>query len=193
MADKIKRIAIAEFILRNEGAPERRVQPGEEVELIGRQLERFAASGCVWADEERNSEEAEAAVARARAGKPAGRDPAEIAREQINTDKLFDLTVLQLKEIATNESIDLGGATKKDDLVAAIRAHRAGGAAAGQEGQRTDEGEAARRASDAAALTASGTTEEERLADKRQNAATTGGRSAPVSSAERNRSRAAKQ
>jgi hypothetical protein len=52
-------------------------------------------------------------------------DPASIVREQINEDGLFDHTVAELKEIAASEDIDLAGATKKDEIVAAIRAHRA--------------------------------------------------------------------
>jgi hypothetical protein len=55
----------------------------------------------------------------------APRDGAAIARDQINNDGLFDQTVDGLKEIAEKETIDLGDATRKADIVAAIRAARA--------------------------------------------------------------------
>lgn len=39
-------------------------------------------------------------------------------------DGLNDLTVAALKDLATNEQIDLGENTKKADIITAIRAHR---------------------------------------------------------------------
>lgn len=51
-------------------------------------------------------------------------DPAATARQQINEDGLFDKTVDELKEIAEAESIDLGSARRKDEIVAAIREAR---------------------------------------------------------------------
>lgn len=40
-------------------------------------------------------------------------------------DILDGLKVDELKKLASDEEIDLGDATKKDDIIAAIRAHRA--------------------------------------------------------------------
>jgi hypothetical protein len=54
-----------------------------------------------------------------------GRDRAAIQRDQLNNDGLFDNTVAELREIAAAERINLGDATKKADIVAAIRAARA--------------------------------------------------------------------
>ena len=51
-------------------------------------------------------------------------DPAGKARQQINEDGLFDQTVDALKAIAVEESIDLGEAKRKDEIVAAIRSAR---------------------------------------------------------------------
>lgn len=52
-------------------------------------------------------------------------DPADIVRRQLNEDGLFDETIEKLKEIAVAEKVDLTSATKKADIVAAIRATRA--------------------------------------------------------------------
>lgn len=163
MIQTIKRVAIAEFILRNAGGAERRVMPGEEVELTPGQVEKFDRKGCVHADDGLNAEATDAAqttgIFVAVAGSPgAAVDLAVVARDQLNNDKLFEQTVGKLREIAKTEKIDLGEARRKDEIIAAIRKHRAGtpgvttgeGAVADQ-GQRTDEGEAARRAEDAAA------------------------------------------
>ena len=48
-----------------------------------------------------------------------------------SVDELDQKTVPQLKELAETETIDLGGATKRDDILAAIRDHRAKAAAEG--------------------------------------------------------------
>ena len=42
-----------------------------------------------------------------------------------NADGLTDLTVAALKDIAATEAVDLGAASKKEDIIAAIRAARA--------------------------------------------------------------------
>ncbi len=52
-------------------------------------------------------------------------DPAATQRQQINEDGLFDKTVDDLRALAKAESIDLSGAHRKDEIVAAIRAARA--------------------------------------------------------------------
>ncbi|WAP67223.1 hypothetical protein [Jiella pelagia] len=52
-------------------------------------------------------------------------DPAAVQRQQINEDKLFDSTVEELRALAKDEDIDLSGASRKDEIVAAIRAARA--------------------------------------------------------------------
>lgn len=54
-----------------------------------------------------------------------GTDQAAKTRDQINNDGLFDKTPAELKDIATTEEVDLGGVSKKADVIAAIRAKRA--------------------------------------------------------------------
>ena len=54
-----------------------------------------------------------------------GRDGAAIQRDQINNDGLFDRTIVDLKSIATTEGVDIGDATRKDQIVAALRVARA--------------------------------------------------------------------
>lgn len=60
---------------------------------------------------------AQAAAVDAAAQESVARDPAD--------DGLADKTIPELREIATAEGVDLGGATKADRIVAAIRAKRA--------------------------------------------------------------------
>lgn len=55
----------------------------------------------------------------------APRDRAATARDQINNDGLFDQSIADLKAIAEAEKIDLGEATKKADIIGAIRTARA--------------------------------------------------------------------
>jgi hypothetical protein len=43
-------------------------------------------------------------------------------------DDLASLKVADLKQLAEDEGVDLGDATKKDDIIAAITAHRAAAA-----------------------------------------------------------------
>jgi hypothetical protein len=198
MPKTIKRTPIAEFILRDEeSGTEQRIQPfSDQVELTPLQFNRFVKAGCIHEDDAGEAEAAakaarirkaeqqaaeqaaKAAAARAPQDGDAARirlpgsknDPASIARQQINTDKLFDSTVGDLKGIAATENIDLGQARTKADIVAVIRAHRSAAAQAGNpaepEGQRTEEGEAARREDDRRAAEAAGTTDAERQADQ---------------------------
>lgn len=53
-----------------------------------------------------------------------GVDPAAKTRDQLNNDGLFDKTLPQLQKLAKGEKVDLGDATTKPDIVAAIRAAR---------------------------------------------------------------------
>ena len=46
-------------------------------------------------------------------------------RLSVSADGLTDLTVAALKDIAATEAVDLGAASKKEDIIAAIRAARA--------------------------------------------------------------------
>lgn len=48
----------------------------------------------------------------------------DILDEEADHDDLDALTVNDLKATAASEGVDLGAATKKDDIIAAIRAHR---------------------------------------------------------------------
>ena len=54
-----------------------------------------------------------------------GTDGAAKQRDQINNDGLFDQSVDDLKKLAETEKVDLGTATKKADIITAIRAARA--------------------------------------------------------------------
>ena len=64
-------------------------------------------------------------VTRLRERESEQRDLAEISRQQINEDGLFEQTVDQLKDLAQAEEVDLAGVTLKADIVAAIRGKRA--------------------------------------------------------------------
>lgn len=77
------------------------------------QAKRLVAAGCLD----------EVAIA---AAEKAEVDTADVSRDQLNDDGLFDNTVEELKALAEAEDIDLGEARKKDEIVAAIRAGRAG-------------------------------------------------------------------
>jgi len=50
----------------------------------------------------------------------------EAEYQEADEDGLDGLKVEDLKKIATEEAVDLGAATTKPDIIAAIRAHRAG-------------------------------------------------------------------
>ncbi|AZN72004.1 hypothetical protein D5400_12605 [Georhizobium profundi] len=79
------------------------------------QAKRLVAAGCL----------AESAI---EAAEKAEIEGAAVSRDQLNNDELFDRTVDELKKLADDEKIDLGEATKKADIVAAIRAARGVGA-----------------------------------------------------------------
>lgn len=52
-------------------------------------------------------------------------DEAEDGEDEPEADGLEDLTVADLGILVTKEGVPLHGATKKDDIIKAIRAHRA--------------------------------------------------------------------
>lgn len=52
-------------------------------------------------------------------------DEADNDEDRDEEDDLASMQVPDLKALAAKESVDLGGATKKDDIIAAIQAHRA--------------------------------------------------------------------
>ncbi|HTV69801.1 MAG TPA: hypothetical protein VMF90_14800 [Rhizobiaceae bacterium] len=80
---------------------------------------------------DRQQEKARQEAARRAASQRTGKiDQAGVARTQVNEDGLFEETIASLTDIATAEKIDLGGATKKADIIAAIRTARAAKAAA---------------------------------------------------------------
>lgn len=53
-------------------------------------------------------------------------DNGEADDSEDNGDGLSGLTVSELKEIITNEGVEVSGGSKKSNLIAAIRAHREG-------------------------------------------------------------------
>uniref|UniRef100_UPI0035CCA2E1 hypothetical protein n=1 Tax=uncultured Sphingomonas sp. TaxID=158754 RepID=UPI0035CCA2E1 len=64
------------------------------------------------------------AIVKDKAGVEVDEEGNEIEPEGDDADGLDDLKLPDLTAIVTKEGVPLNGATKKDDLIAAIRAHR---------------------------------------------------------------------
>ncbi len=96
------------------------------VEMGRRELEAAAIDAFTEQLAKASDEDLRSGLERFRAGgELAGSVDGEGEGESDNDDGLDANTVDELKKIAEGETIDLGGATKKADIVAAIRAARA--------------------------------------------------------------------
>ncbi len=93
---------------------------------VGAKTEAERALEDKAARDKAEADRTKAAVDAAKARRPGAKpEPAKTAVDQVNEDGLFDKTNDELKAVAEAEKIDLGDASRKEDLVAAIRAARA--------------------------------------------------------------------
>ena len=118
-AEQLRRLVDAKCLGKDPAA----VSDKPVAEMTRAELEAAAIDGFTAELSTASDDQLRDGVTRLREREP--RDPADVSRQQINEDGLFEQTVEQLKEIAQAEAADLSGVTLKADIIAAIRAKRA--------------------------------------------------------------------